>query len=326
MSDEARYAMLAKSVSEMRELCSKRPDLQSEKQLVDRFDDVMRNIRSQEYEHICESPVLSDPVNLASGWLSQEEPLEKPLRPAVIARCSSSADKRESSKDIVLSAGSSAPAVRMRPARSCSPAPRSFSDPLDVARYDMLAKSVSDMRELCSKRPDLQSEKQLVDRFDDVLRNIRSQEYEDVCESPVLSDPVNLASGWLSQEEPLQKPLRPAVIARSPSSADKRESSKDIVLSAGSSAPAVRMRPARSCSPAPRSFSEPLQLRPTRFGDESWAAPALSGRISWDSNEYLWEFPVAASRKCREPPVLAPTKPPIRVKLPLWECQVAQEV
>ncbi|KAJ1473864.1 hypothetical protein T484DRAFT_3645736 [Baffinella frigidus] len=206
----------------------------------------------------------------------------------------------------------------------------------DEARFDMLDQRVSEMRELCSKRPDLHSEKQLVDRFDEVMRNIRSpkcrayrhtpdarhttqDDYTHLCAYPLLSDPEsNLASGWLFKEEPRQKPLRHAVIApRFPSCAGKRNTSKDDVLSAGSNAPAVR--PSRSW----------ILLRPTRFGDESCAAPARAPRrITWDSTEYLWEFPVAeASRKCFEHPVVAsPIKLPIRVKRPLWECEVAEEV
>ncbi|KAJ1479687.1 hypothetical protein T484DRAFT_1958370 [Baffinella frigidus] len=195
------------------------------------------------------------------------------------------------------------------------------------ARYDMLAKSVSEMRELCSKRPDLHAEKQLVEQFDVVMRNLRSQDpkscaylhtpgarhtcqaqYEHLSAYPLLSDPeFNLASGWLLKVEPRQakKSQWPTVFApRSPSSAGKRDTPKDDVLSAGSNA-------------------RPLLLRPTRFGDQSCTAPAHARRISWDSNEYLWEFPVAeASPKCFEHPVVA-SKLPICVKRPLWECEVA---
>ncbi|KAJ1466710.1 hypothetical protein T484DRAFT_1987698, partial [Baffinella frigidus] len=206
------------------------------------------------------------------------------------------------------------------------------------ARYDMLAKSVSEMRELCSKRPDLHAEKQLVEQFDDVMRNLRSQDpkscaylhtpgarhtcqahYEHLSAYPLLSDPeFNLASGWLLKVEPRQakKSQWPTVFApRSPSFAGKRDTPKDDVLSAGSNARVVH--PSRVCAPAARSFSKPLLLRPTRFGDQSCTAPAHARRISWDSNEYLWEFPVAeASPKCFEHPVVA-SKLPICVKRPL---------
>jgi hypothetical protein len=183
-------------------------------------------------------------------------------------------------------------------------------------RYDLLSKSVIEMRTLCSKWPDMRSEMRLVDMFEEIMHKVHSKDpsyraylhiptrrhtIQKDCEIfafPTLSESeCSLESGWLLKEEPVKsKSVWPTVKARRASAPHCKcdDTSKyNIAFSAGSIS--IVVRPYSPCATAAISFIETLLFRPTRFGCDDCAAPARTRRVSWDTTEYVWEFPRSRS-------------------------------